>query len=119
MILLTDRRRRRNGNRTVKMPLKSWQKLLANGHGYKAREICRVPMPLDWLAKNYHGSKPELLTLVYNLIHYCESSSPADSRKKYASTIRAMLSESRKRRLHPIVKNSLPGDVQKFILESI
>lgn len=106
-IPLSDPRRNRRGNRTLRMPKGAWETICRTTYwprhdpGTKARRICRVdPLYVEGLSeialRDIFSQNSSPTAMLKFLIHdHGDNSSPMLQRKKYASVIRQLLTQMR------------------------
>lgn len=100
-IALSDPRRHRRGNRTVRMPKHAWETLQHGPTPWPsvnayARSVCRVSCPSD----DYRNpDRPTLDSLLRDLVHgWYWASTPLLQRKKFAHAIRNLINQQREKR---------------------
>lgn len=110
LIPLSDPRRRRNGNRTIRISLDIWKgfqekhtKTWQDANS-ALREICRVNSlhlhPDDpSLGGPWPSSYSRITSLLHDLVHGLGDENPIENRQKYASIIRQVIEKQREARL--------------------
>ena len=108
---ISDARRSRKGNRTIRMPLTAWKRVKDERYEPEARRtlrgMCRVPPPLESMCKLPRQSDAVVL---HNLIHHCGLGTPLQVRKRFSPIIRALIEKMRERRIQA-ARCLVPGSV--------